>query len=60
MKGLFQVTCPSCGAEVTLSGMGSAWCASCHRQYLVRRGHLIAVPTSLPPEGLAPGNARLR
>jgi hypothetical protein len=61
-RGLFQVICPSCGEEVLLSGIGQGWCSHCRREYLVRRGHLIAVGdpgAAGSPGSLAPGQTRL-
>ena len=52
-RGFFEVICPACGEEVTLSGGGTGWCSHCRREYLVRRGHMIAVadPRTARPAG---------
>jgi hypothetical protein len=62
-RGVFEVICPSCGEEVALSGLGTGWCSHCRREYLVRRGHMIAVgePGSSRPLGAFPtGEGTLR
>jgi hypothetical protein len=40
--GVFLLVCPDCG-ESLLPDDGEVVCASCHRQFLARVGHLIPV-----------------
>jgi hypothetical protein len=54
-KGLFEVICPACGAEIELVSVGEGWCRACRASYLVRLGHLIAIDRrgAVSPAGMA-------
>jgi hypothetical protein len=41
--GLFALSCPNCGSDLTVDQRGTGSCLGCGRSYLNRFGYLIPI-----------------